>query len=304
MARLLAALVVAVVCLFAQPVKAAACCSSATVSGVGRLLVWEEMAFGINLGAATGTGRWASDGQWRPFAADYTERELAPSVWGIVRVGEKWEVQAKLPWIVNFRSSGEISSTGHGAGDALTAVRYQITGIGEYLEIPAIAVTAGMTLPTGRREESAFALLGADATGRGVWEGSASVSVEQTWGSWFLRLDAGGRASLPFHRTDKDVSQRYGPGLSLALTGGKEVIPGLSVALLAQHEREGAIFIDGESVEGSSSNGQTASAAVSWRFTPHWTVQAAVSGGIHHSGWGENRPGRFSTTWGLRYGHF
>lgn len=304
MSRLLAALGVALVWLFALPAQAAACCSSATVFGVGRLLVWEDMAFGLNVGAALGTGRWASDGQWRPFAADYAESELAPTAWGIVRVGENWEIQAKVPWIVNWRSSGEVSSAGHGAGDALVGVRYQIVGVGEFLEIPAIAVSAGVALPTGRREEDATALLGADATGRGVWEGSVSVSVEKTWTSWFLRLDAGTRASLPFRRSDRDIAQRYGPGLSVALTGGKEVIPGLSVALVVQHEREGAIHVDGDSIAGSSSNGQQASGALSWRFTPHWTVQASVTGGIHHSGWGENRPGRFTTTWGLRYGHF
>lgn len=304
MARLLAAFVVVGVCLWTQVAHAAACCSSATVSGVGRLLVWENAAAGITLGASTTLGRWGPDRSWRPYPAEYRERELAPSAWGIVRLSERVELQAKVPWIINIRSSGDTTATGHGAGDALLAGRYEITGVGEYLHIPAIALTAGVLLPTGRREEDALRPFAADATGRGAWEGSLALSVEQTWKTWFLRLDAGARASLPFKRPDRDVTQRYGPGASIALTGGKEVLPGLSLALVVDDSHEGVIHLGGERVEGSSSHGLAATGAVSWRFLPHWTAQAALTCGVYTSGFGANRAGRFTTTWGLRYGFF
>lgn len=304
MSRTQAILLVALMTSWAGPAWAAACCTSATVFGVGRLLMWEDAAAGVQLGAANGLGRWSPDGAWRPLGENRRELELSASAWTIVRLGQRWEAQARVPFLVNLRRSDEVSAVGVGAGDVLAGLRYELVSIGEYLELPAVAFTVGVLAPTARREEASQLPLGADATGRGVWEGSASVALEQTWSRWFLRLDAGGRASLPFRRSDRATSQRYGPGLTLALSGGRELRPGLTAALLVQHDREGRISVDGVPVENSSSWGLSASAAVSWLFRPHWTLQAAISSSAFASGWGSNRPGQLSTTWGIRYGHY
>lgn len=304
MSRAWAIVLVAVVSSWAGQARAAACCTSATVFGVGRLLVWEDAAAGLQLGASNGFGRWSPQGEWRSLGEDRRELELSASAWAIMRLGQRWEAQARVPVLINVRRSDDVGAVGAGVGDVLLGVRYELVSLGEYLELPAVAFTAGLLAPTARREEASRLPLGADATGRGVWEGSVSVAVEQTWSTWFARLDAGGRVSLPFRRSDRALSQRYGPGLTLALSGGRELRPGLTAALLVQHEREGRLTLDGVPVDDSSSWGVSASAAVSWRFRPHWTLQAAITSDVFASGWGDNRPGQLSTTWGIRYGHF
>ncbi len=46
------------------------------------------------------------------------------------------------------------------------------------------------------------------------------------------------------------------------------------------------------------------SPSVSWKFSPHWTVQAALETGLFLPGLGDDRQGRVIFTPSLRYGFF
>jgi hypothetical protein len=268
------------------------------------LLAWEDAAVGLRLSAADGLGRWSPTGAWQSYGDQYSEWEARASVWAIVRLSERWQLSGQLPWIVNYRQAGEQSAFGTGAGDAQVSGRYELIGMGKYLHVPALALSVTALAPLSRREEASSAPLGADATGRGVWECSASITIEQTWSPWFVRVESGGRASLPFTRHDLNMRQRYGPGFTVALSGGVEIRTRIVLGLLVQRDWEGRFTLGGADVDGSASSAWLTSAAVSWKFDPHWMLQGAVSSNVFASNGGVNRPGQLSTTMGIRHGYF
>jgi hypothetical protein len=178
-------------------------------------------------------------------------------------------------------------------------------GIGEYKELPAFALTVATLAPTGRRAEDAPSPLGTAGTGRGAWELSLAFELEQTKGPWYARLEGGGRLSLATTRPDTGQEQRYGPGFTLAASGGRAVLDDrLVLGVLLQHVREGALSLDGVELPQSSANTWVAAAAASFRLHPHWTVQGSLSSGLFASGLGANRPGQLSLSLGVRHGYF
>lgn len=283
---------------------AAACCTSATVFGAGRLLVWEDAAAGLRLSGGRGLGQWDAPGVWRAYPAGFREHELRLEAWGIVRLARRTQLSLRTPWLGNLRSAGESSAFGHGFGDLQTGIRHELVSLGEYVELPAIAVTVGVLAPLGRRPEDSPLPLAVGATGRGAWELSLGVEIEESWGPWYARLEAGVRAPLAFTRTDLGVSQRFGPGGAVALSGGREVISNLVLGLMVSHDREARVNVDGAPVEGSAASSTSATAAASWRFHPHWTIQAAVTSAVLVDKLGANRPGLLTTTFGVRHGFF
>ena len=288
----------------AAPARAAACCMSATANGVGRLLVWEEFALGLSTSMSYGTGRWTTDGEWLPYSEDYTDIEWRTQLWGMFRLSEKWFAYGQLPWLVNQRGSGELQNVDGGLADVQAGVRYELLQIGEILELPTIAVTGAVTAPTGRSAVDADGSLMSDATGRGAWALSAGLSLEKTILPWYVRLDLSASLPLPSTRADLGVSQQYGPSGEVALMGGLEVASGLVVSVFGRYAQEGALSVDEELTLNSGQTGLSVGSSVSWRLTPHWTVQAGVETGLFIDGLGDNRPGRITTTLGLRYGHF
>src|SRR5512140_3846420 len=82
---------------------AAACCMSATGFGLGRLRVWEESAFGLQLGTARSLGQWDSSGSLRWNESGYSDGLSLAQPWTIVRVHERVQLQAWVPVYPNDR---------------------------------------------------------------------------------------------------------------------------------------------------------------------------------------------------------
>ena len=76
------------------------------------------------------------------------------------------------------------------------------------------------------------------------------------------------------------------------------------VSVFGRYAQEGALSLDEELINNSGQSGTSVGSSVSWRRTPHWTVQGGVESGLFINGLGDNQPGRITTTLGLRYGHF
>lgn len=284
---------------------AGACCLSAGVFGVGRLVIWEEAAFGTSFSTARVRGMWGADGEWQAYGDGYAETEGAADIYAIARLGERFQGYARLPWIYTQRTYGDVSELGHGLGDVQAGLRFEPIGIGEYAELPAVALTASVLAPTGTRPEDAATSFGTGTSGRGAWVLSLGLSIERAVIPWFVRLDVGGTLALPFHREDLDVDQTYGPGLQVALFGGREIIPDKwVVALGAIQEWEGPYELDGRTMPNSSARSPTVSLSTSWQLTPHWMVQASTLANVWANDLGKNRLGRLGGSIGVRYGYF
>ncbi len=305
-ARLLGGALGASLALMASaPAMAGGCCMSATATGVGRLMEWEDFAVGLFESAARTMGTWDSDGEWWPEGESSSDTEWTTELWGLVRVDERWSLLGRVPWRWTVRRAGDLGDEGGGLGDAQLGARWDAVRLGESRRWPGIALTGGVLAPTGRTTEDSEGALAADATGRGAWVLSAGLSVEKTLLPWFVRVDAGASLPLPQERGDLAKTQRFGPGGTAALTGGLEVLDDVLVAsAFLRYAAEGAVTLDDDELEGSDRAGSGLGAALAWRASPHWTVQSALDTDVFIAGLGDNQAGRLAVTLGLRYGHF
>lgn len=286
-----------------QAVHAAPCCMSATAFGIGRLLTWEDFAVGFRTSLSPVLGTWNSDGYWNEYG-DYSDLEWRSEVWALVPIDRRLSLFLRLPAVVNARSTASDSDVGGGLGEVSFGGRYEILAIGEYAELPAIALTLAVLAPTGRATEDARTPLGVDVTGRGAWVLSAGLSVELTEVPWFVRLDLGTSVPLPAERADLGVDQRLGPSLELGLSGGIEVADNVVTSLATRLTWESETHLDEAAVADSDRLDVGLGLALSWRFAWHWTLQLGVDSGLFVDDLGKNQPGRVTSTLGLRYGSF
>lgn len=285
------------------PARAAPCCMSATAFGMGRLLIWEDFALGLRTTLAPGLGTWDEGGRWRSFS-DYSETEWRSEVWGLVGLGRRASVFLRVPALVMTRSAGADSELGGGLGDLSAGVRYELLAIGELVELPAIALTLAVLVPTGRSPERAKTPLAVDVTGRGAWVLSLGLSLERTSLPWFVRLDLGTSVPLPQRRDDLGLDQRLGISFELALSGGLEIGSGFVLSLVPRLTRTDVTRFDEEPLPDTDRLDIGLGLAASWRLDDHFTLQAAIDLPLPIDGLGQNQPGRIATTLGLRYGSF
>jgi hypothetical protein len=265
----------------------------------------EDFAAGLQLGTARSLGQWDEAGHLRTNAADYSDGLSRVDPWAIVRLHERVQLQAWVPVMLNDRRSGSETQLAGGLGDIGAAARLEVVSIGECAGIPALAFTLGAVAPTGRRPEQTSPPLFAGTTGRGAWGASLALETEYAWLPWFVRLDGGITAYLPFRRPDTGASQQYAPVLQAALSAGNEILPEkLVVAIALSGEWEGRLSLDGADVPTSRAHSYSVAGSLSWLVDPHWTLVASVTNNVWPEGAGKNRDARIGLTFGVRYGHF
>lgn len=284
---------------------AAACCMSATSFGVGRLLIWEESAFGVRAGHSRILGEWTPGSALRPYGADYAEGVTVAEPWAIVRLHERIQVQAWIPVLMNDRESAADRQLAGWLGDVGGAVRLEPVAIGQFEGLPSLAFTLAVVAPTGRRIEQTLPPLFAGATGKGAWTGSLAVETEYAHLPWFVRGDAGVTLALPYVHAQTELSQQPGPLVQASFSAGREVIRDRLVAALAlQGEWQAALRVDGDVVDGSEAHLLSLAASLSWRFDPHWTLVGALSNSVWPAVAGRNRDARLGLNVGIRHGYF
>jgi hypothetical protein len=302
---LLAAWIAFVATLAPRATHAAACCSSATSGGVGRLLIWEDFALGLQLGHARSLGQADAAGALRWNPAGFSDGLTTAMPWGIVRVHERVQLQGWAPVVLNDRASAGTRQQAWGFGDVGGAARFELLSIGEYQWLPSFAITTGLVAPTGRRVEQTSPPLFAGTTGRGAWGASVAVEAEYAYLPWFARVDASAYRFLAFRRSDTGQSQQYGLLWAAGLSGGLELVPDRLIAALGvRRESEGALRLDGAEVADSAARLWSFTASLAWRLEPHWTATVAVTTTVWPDGWNANRDARLGGTLGLRYGYF
>ncbi len=277
---------------------------SATAIGMGRLLIWEDFAVGLNTSLRGAVGRWDSDARWRDHADDYEELDWRSEVWGLVRVHRRAAVYAAVPWLVSWRASGALERSGAGISDIRFGARFEALEIGEYVEFPGLAFLLTVSAPTGRAMHETQDVLGADVTTRGAWTIGVGMSLEKTHLPWFVRLDVGGVFALPMERDDLGKTQQLGHSLVLGVAGGAEIVSHVVLSLVARLTWESSLSIGGVTVDNSERTDAGLGLAVSWRVQPHWTLQLGLDTGLFANDLGDNQSGGVTGSFGVRYGSF
>lgn len=275
--------------LLAGSADAAACCVTTSQFG-GRLSPWETAAVTLGVSGAPTVGWWDEHGAWSPDAPGATDLELRASLAAILALGESFEVSGRVPWLLNRRTADGLTDVATAPGDASLAVRWA--------PMEGVGLNLGLVLPLGRSTATTRSPLGADVTGRGLWAVSGAVTVEQLELPWYLQLSIGATVPLP------SGGQRFGPSLEVSVAGGRELTDGLVVHLRGRFTVESPRLVDGAAVANSDAHELAVGPSVSWKFHPHWTLDAAVETGLFANGMGDNRQGRVAGSTSLRYGFF
>lgn len=299
-----AALLAALIALAAPAAQASVCCMTTGIFGVGRLGLWEQSAAGLRTTGADTLGAWSADGRWRPNPQGWVDSELRLDVYGLLRLTERGQIHAMVPIFENRRGLDDEVVLAGGLGDLELGVRYEVLTIGEHEGLPALGLTASLLLPSGVRPEEAEQEFDADATGRGALGASGAVSIEESFGKAFVRADLGGTLYAPFVRVDLRQTQRYGPTLAAAASGGGAVLDGLLLGVMAGVVHDLPIVLGDEEEPDSAATSASAGVLASWAIDPHWTLLANASSGLFVDALGQNRPGRISASIGVRYAYF
>lgn len=286
------------------PSRAAACCVSSSAFGVGRLAIWEQGAALALFGVGVSPGYWNENAGYVPNPQGTGDVELRPSLAGLVRLHERVQLSARVPFLVNVRGAGGLSDVAGFFADTLVAARFEPLGIGEYDGVPGVAVTVSATLPTGRPMSQTKSLLAADVTGRGAWVAAVGVTVEQTWGRWYLQGNVGLAVPLPMPSYAPGVTQRFGPAFDATVAFGNELKPGLVLSGVVRANLETALHVGDETVPNSQAFDWGLGPALSWRVHPHWTLLFSADTGVFASLMGDNRQARVSGSVGVRCGFF
>ncbi|RPI16083.1 MAG: hypothetical protein EHM58_12630 [Ignavibacteriae bacterium] len=157
--------------------------------GTGDLVVLAldgRMLFNAGLFYDSYIGRWDQRGTWREF--DYTENQYRFSFSGAYRFNRHLQGAITIPYVMNYNNIPEQTHNGSGIGDISLSGRYEFfhefqvkrKNNKDYIDnkLPYLAITFGLTLPTGKSEENADSEVG--VTGKGYFVSSLGVSLTKT----------------------------------------------------------------------------------------------------------------------------
>ncbi len=298
--RVLAAgLLGAAAMLHAPGADAAACCG--TGHGLGqRLAPMERAAIGASTRFAGRIGSWAADGSFVGTPSGSRDLEARLDLGWIVKPHPRVQVGATLPILLTSRALGEASSTGGGIGDVGVFGRFDVVGVPGSGWLPAIALTLGAQLPTGRPTTSSTDALGADVTGLGAAEIRPGILLEKNWSSsWsaMLGVSVGMRTAFADGRGG---SVHLAPRTQIVAATGP-TWPGKSVSVGVLYEHEESPSVDGVATPGAARNRTAALAVAGYDVGRSWTLLASAQLDLPIDGLGSNELAAAAGQVGLRY---
>ena len=279
--------------------RAAACCGSG--HGLGqRLGIGEQAALTVSTRLADRFGSYDVQSQFLTIPRGSVDIDTRTELAGIVRPSTRFQIGFAVPFVLNIRQFGSDVATGGGMGDLSFQGRFDVISLSTTRSWPAIALTAGVTFPTGRSAMDASNVLAADITGLGVAEVRPGVFVEHSFSG---RASAIFAASVGF-RSEGDAPP--GPHFQLAprirVLGaiGPVFDSGLSLSFGVFHEREAAPTIDHVTPPDSDRRRTAMLGFVGYDFRSSFTLLGSIELDIPLRYVGQNEPAYAAISIGLR----
>jgi hypothetical protein len=276
--------------------RAQACCAGASALSPGRLALHEDALAGVLLHA---TDIYGSFDTRRTFVSPNGARELdfEQDLLATLRVAHKGQLGILFPIDETWRSATGASEAGGGVGDFQAALRWDFIDPGSYVVWPGVAVSLGVTLPTGRAPEDASNQLGTDATGTGSFQGAFAIALEQTYGHVLVNLT--GSAALRSAHATQGVYEQLGPLFSIFGAAGYALDSGAAVAFTAAYTADLDATINGAVVSHSSRAFTRLSIAGGSPLGDTLRMQGSIFSDVPIAGFGNNQPLGFGLTWML-----
>jgi hypothetical protein len=289
------------VLLHAGTAAAQACCAGSGAVTPARLGLHEDFLVGLQLKGANHVGSHDTDGTFVPIPSGAAEVGFEQNLFTAVRVLERGQLGALVPFVQTHRRTSGLSEWGGGIGDVNLAARYDFTLARESRYVPGIGLLAGATLPTGRSAESAENTLATDATGIGAVQGNGGVALEQSFGPWMVGLS--GLAALRAPRTVGRTRLVLAPQLTALASVGYAFSSGATAAAFASYAVEGDSTADGVTVPDSARRVTSISVAGAYPITDQLRMVATLFANPPLSSFGRNQPvtvgGTLSVIWAL-----
>jgi hypothetical protein len=266
-----------------------ACCVGTGLVTPARLRTFEDRAIGMQMRARSVMGSFGGTGSYATSPADRRELGFEEDLFAALRFGSHFQAAVLAPFVQTSRQEGGLSGFGGGLGDVAASARFDAVNAGERGRWPGIAVTAGLSLPTGQPldEVAADDPLSTFGTGTGSFEGNVGVAVEEIIGTGFV--SASGFVSKRSARTAAGVEQTFAPRLTGVLSGGYTFGHDITVGAFASLLRQGDAHDPNGAIANSSLALVTAGAAGALPFWQWWRLQASLFSDVPIAGWGRNQ---------------
>ncbi|MEW5854042.1 MAG: hypothetical protein AB2A00_35030 [Myxococcota bacterium] len=280
-----------------RPARASACCGSSYGLG-SRLAPAETGTVTLLLRGAAPYASWSRTTEVKP--SSVLTQELRLDVGGIIRATEHLQLGASAPLVVTRRAGPKGSSVGGGLGDATLFARYDVIPVGGQAGLPGVGLVLGATIPSGRAGRDATDVLGADATGQGLWELRPGVMLERVWLNGFFAVLG---ASLALRAPVTEGGQRVvmKPRLQLVAAAGPTLARKVSLALGVIHEQEPGPEINGVVAPLSERMKTSLLAVSSVELGPHWSLIFTAQAEPPLRAFGRNEDVGFAVAAGLRH---
>lgn len=236
--------------LVARRASAQACCFATGAATPARLGPAENLAVGTLATGQTSVGTFDAHGHFATLRAGSRDVALEQDLFATVRVLERVQLTATVPFLETFRSAGGVTARGGGLGDVRAGVRWDVVDAGAIRPWPDIALLASVTAPTGRPLEHAGDPLGAGATGTGATQIATGLALERVSGPWLATA-----TTMVTFRTARDVggaSIALAPRSTSSVVGAWVATSGVAVAASIGYAVEPRASLDGVVIAGSA----------------------------------------------------
>lgn len=264
-------------------IRAAACCTSATAFGTGRLLLWEQWAVGMRSQMNHELGFYDDSGRFEATESGVIDQQLRLDAYALYPTSENGSVFIVVPWLFARMGRSDGITTRSNLSDVQIGYRHQVIAIGEFEELPGVALTGAVLIPTGTPK----------VTGRDALILISGASFEKTWMPFFAQFNLGGSLLFNQIRSGNKTPDPITGSFQVAFAGGWEITNELVTSLMCSWTYE---MPSKWKTEGGL--------AASYRINPNLTAQMNVSSDLFLNGSGSNWPGNLSYGFGIRYGYF
>ena len=253
-----------------------ACCAGGQAVTPIRLGDFERGAVGLVLRTVGGLGSVDAYGKWQAATPGTQDINLEQDLLAAVRVTKRVQVALTLPWLeMARRVPGVPWSLGQGLGDIDLAARADVLRLDDARPWPAVAVIAGVTMPTGRPADQSKRPLASDVTGTGAWQMRAALVLERQWQPWLLQVAGAMTWATP--RTVGELRSQQGLSGSVTAALVRELPLDLFASLSASWLGSGAARLNGEALADSERSLWSAAAALMWQTSAVLRVHGGLT---------------------------